>query len=276
MNPSKKLSSVTSAAVMLALSGCATVSQPVYKVPENNDCTQAGVSKGMCKKFDGIPYVLPRTALKITIPVVTTTQKEGSFVSEAREIFAKKEKEGKCKWKEDNECSNEFWGKFEEGGDACLKRVFDRASEVGVKIEKDRKYGQITTNRLGKISVASEAMPDPKQLYFVEAKGGMFENRGVDITFAPGGIFKEITASAEDKTVEFAAKTLGSVLGAVAKFGYHTGRDDSNGCTSDIYKNVANRALDKLAYIEEFQGMRADMLTEGVPGEEKTKFELRL
>lgn len=276
-------SSIIGIVAMFALYGCSAVSQSVYKVPENNDCTEAGVNASKCKKFDGVPYVLPRTALKVTIPVVKKTLVEGSFVSEAREIFARV---NKCAWdKKDgmSSCDAQSFNNLLKTN-ACIKHVFDRADKLGVKIavnDPDAKPDY----QLGDVLISSEAQPDPDQLYFVEVKGGMFERRSLDISFASGGILNDITSSAEDKTAEFAAKTFGSILGAAAKnvtFGKYSASDETEknnietNCNRNPYQNLVSRALGILDYITNFPDYRTNQLTQNIPSFSKDTLELRL
>lgn len=256
----------------IALSGCAAVSQPVYKVPENNNCTKEGIEKKQCSKFDGVPYVLPRTKVKLTIPVVATTKTEGGIVSSAREIYANN---NTCSWdKEDKTKSHCDNNNFKQGfGEnvACVKHVYTYADELGIMINLIEPDGDAeVSHKLGDISITSEAEPDPDQLYFVEVKGKLFERRSLDITFAAGGILSEITSSKEDKTAEFAAKTFGSILGLVTKFGSYepqgmpAGIDLNkvkNDCSKNDYKNLVVRALGALDYIKNFPITRNKELT---------------
>jgi Domain of unknown function (DUF4831) len=264
--------------VLFVLSGCAAVSQPVYKVPEGNDCTKAGVIEGNCQKFDGVPYVLPQTALKITIPITATTDEEGRFVTEARDIYAG---EHKCDWKEGKGQCDEQTFKFEFNDSAkCIGHVYKYADELGVKIALNEPNGNTkiiypkTSYKMGDVSVVSDAEPDPDQLYYVEVKGGMFEHRSLDISFAPSGIMNEITSNAENKSAEFSAKTFGSILGAAVKISSFGGvgikQDkkfdgvsfddcDGNAATGipmSKYRSLVYRALATLRYIDDFSLLR--------------------
>lgn len=280
-----RLSLIIGIVAMFVLCGCAAVSQPVYQVPEKNDCTDSGKKDGKCTQFDGVPYVLPRTALKVTIPVVKKTTREGSFVSEAREIFAVAKS---CEWDEKDgkpySCGDKTFSADELKKDACIKHVFDRADALGVKIAVDKPDDK-PDYRLGDVLISSEAQPDPDQLYFVEVKGGMFEHRSLDISFASGGVLNDITSSAEDRTVEFAAKTFGSILGAAAKvaaFGKYEASEDTEGttfkknCGGSPYQNLVYRAMGTLDYITNFPVVRMQQLTENIPNFPKDTLELRL
>jgi hypothetical protein len=273
-----KLKLLIGMAVTHVLFGCAAVSQPVYKA-----CTENDIKEEKCKKVDGVPYVLPRTALKVTFPVTEKTEKYGKFVSDAIDIFAK---EKDCTWdkneKSKSPCSEKSFKEEFNKDAACINHVFKQANKIGVEIayndtvDPSKNYPK-TSYKLGEVSVVSTAEPDPDQIYFVEVKGGLFETRNLDISFSPGGILNEISASAENKSVEVAAKTFGSILGAAAKVAafagvniesdtkYITDYVDCNGDTKKSipeskYKNLVFRVIDSLRFIEEFPSKRMEEL----------------
>ena len=277
-------------AAYLALSACATVSQPVYK-----GCTAKEVKDGKCSRVDGVPYVLPRTALKITIPITEKNEVEGKFVSDAKEIFAKN---NNCSWdgnnKDIDQCSTKkpsFNDMFKDQ-DKCISLVRMKADALGVKIalndpnDSSRVYPK-KTYKLGEISVSAVAEPDPDQLYFVEVSGGRFETRNIDISFAPSGILNDITMGAEDKTVEFATKTFGSVLGAATKIGLgfagvgcttNEKEESLPECVGSIYRDLVRRAKATLEFIDSFPAKRMDELkgTNNTAQGAKENLELRL
>ena len=247
----------THIAAMLILPGC-VVSQPAYKVPEKNCIDE----NGLCKKFDGVPYVLPRTTLKVTIPVISTNETEGSFVSELRKKKAS---------------ASPF------ANNKCIKHVYDLGDKIGVEIFELEKPK--ISYELSDVSVGTGAEPDPNQLYYLQVKGKLFEKRSLDITYADSGILNTLTSSSEDKTAEFAAKTLGSILGAAAKFGTFQVLDDRGeqdqldvDCAGSPYKNIVYRAMGTLKFIETFPSIRNKELTgvsnNAAPG--KDNLELRL
>jgi len=261
-------------AAMFVLSGCAAVSQPVYKVPEENNCTDS--ASHLCKKFDGIPYVLPRTTLKISLPVIATTTHEGSFFSEAREVFAK---ENNCEWEENKNndstpCkSSEFDKLFESPSSDhnCITNVIQETEKLGLKILKYKENGNPKKKyTLNDTTLSPEAEPDPTQLYYVEVKGGLFEKRDLNITYSDIGILNHIVLEKEDKRTEFLSKTFSSALDALSiALGGRTRTEIENKdpfdeankvCESSPYKYLVNRAMHTLKYIEVFPGLRNDEL----------------
>lgn len=53
--------------------------------------------------------------------------------------------------------------------------------------------------------------PDPKESYVVSIKGGIFENKSLLMEFSPRGVLKKGEATSEDKSLEFALKTVQTV-----------------------------------------------------------------
>lgn len=263
--------------------GCASVSQPVYKVPEKSDCSDDGTKNSQCKRYDGIPYVLPRTALKVNIPVITQVKTEGDFVKEARKIFEIKKG---CEWDEKSEKKCDEKGFHDELGSnaTCIPLLKIKAAEQGIDINSHGSYGgaDVIKNKIGEVSLSTEALPDPSQLYYVEVKGGKFEKRGLDIAFSPNGVPSEINTSAENKTVEFVAKTVGSALGLLTKLGSPnnaiTTSAVGNACEMDKsdYRFLITRSLETLDYIKTFPATRQNLLSGSNTAVAKDNLEFRL
>jgi hypothetical protein len=87
----------------------------------------------------------------------------------------------------------------------------------------DTPADDITTKRSRKISIETPTFdsfgePDPTQTFIVSIKGGRFENKSLLMDFSPGGVLKKGEASSEDKSLEFALKTVqtaASIAGSV-------------------------------------------------------------
>lgn len=280
------LGMLSTCSLTILILGC-TVSQQVYKAP-SKDCSDAQISRGEvgCQKVDGIPYYLPRTAIKIQLPVTKTTESEPALISEARKIFAKSDN---CSWNKENtdglgQCEeNKFKDSFIDS-DACYKNIEEEAKTLGIEIAP-RLVPEFTktTYKLGDAGLITEAEPDPDQLYFIELKGGMFEKRNLEVSYNPGGVLTQYNSSAEDKSAEFLIKTLSSVTSVVTALGSpnytepHLSKDLK--CTSNDskYFNLYDRAMQSLKLLRGFPNSRMSLFkTDTFAGDSKEVFELKL
>lgn len=282
----------------LLVSGCAVVTQPVYRVPDNN-CKDKDSS---CVKLDGIPYVLPRTIIKASIPVVATKESEGRWVSEVRKVFAtdrscswdssitkpcngdkpkvkkNKEKKNKSKDKEACACTNEeFAGMFTKANNICLFDIANRAEKLGIDLNLRTPLAK-TFYKMGDVALVSESEPDPSQVFFVEVKGGLFERRSVDVAFAAGGVLADITTSKEDKSLEFATKTGSSIIGAVIKAGATIASTDGKTApmTCGAYGGVYQRGDGLIRVVDSYPTDRADIIKSKTSALSKEYLELAL
>jgi hypothetical protein len=277
---------------LLIVSGCSTVVQEVHKAPAA-DCDSINImAENGCKKTDGIPYYLPRTAIKLQFPVTKNTETEPLLFSEARKVFAVK---NGCKWnknddqdedKKPNLCDGAAFeriinalliSKFKETKESAgCTDLKTEASKVGLQLTSELLLSQPkVTFKLGDIGVSTEAEPDPDQLYFIKLDGGIFEKRNMEVTYSPGGVISEYSASSEDKKGEFILKTATAVLGAVTQTKKMTHAIDKGKkvdntvietvkeCTGEPpidYQGLVIQAATALNYLKSYSDLRVDEL----------------
>jgi hypothetical protein len=274
--------------ILLLVTGCTTVE--VAKAPAA-DCDPDNIMKDNgCKKTEGIPYYLPRTAIKLQFPVIKTTETEPTLFSEARKVYAAKKV---CKWpeppkKSSNECKEaDFQAELKKQLEAEFKVDKDSVECINLKNEADKLGIDLDANKsifkpdvsfkLDEVGVSTEAEPDPEELYFIKLKGGVFEKRNIEVSYSPGGVINQYSASTEDKTLEFAVNTLTAVTNAainstkipfisVAK---HVPLVEPRSEETDIkcsapidekYKNLFLRAMKGLEFIKSFPDSRTKEL----------------
>lgn len=287
----------------LIFSGCSVV-QEVQKAPNANCDSKNIMAPNGCKKTEGIPYYLPRTAIKLQIPITKTTEIEPILFSEARKIFASKQLP-KCVWEktEDNQLAlcneslfkyqldRELDAYFKDEEDKC-KSLRDEAEKLGIVLSIENALLKPTiTYKLEEIGVSTEAEPDPEQLYFIKLNGGLFEKRNTEVTYSPGGVITQYSASAENKSLEFMLNTYGAVLKAgteILKLNEETTTanhqnpktNSNNFCKTSIstnFQKLFSRAVTTLAAIKSYPDIRSgELLGRNNTNISKEALELRL
>ena len=85
--------------------------------------------------------------------------------------------------------------------------------------------------------------PDPHQNYMVSIKGGILENKSLLMEFSPRGVLKKGEATSEDKSLEFALKTIQT---ATSIAGSAIAAKDSVGAVDEASTKRAVKCFEKL------------------------------
>jgi len=128
----------------------------------------------------GVFYSLPKTVIRIEIPIIATSKKPGS-------LFANKE-----------------W-------------FYEKAATVGLE-RNDITKEESTTYSIGKATVSTISMPDENNTFFVKFDSKVFEDLSLTMNLSKAGLLESAKSDSTNRALDIGVKVFESVASIAGKF----------------------------------------------------------
>lgn len=206
----------------------------------------------------GIAYTLPKTLVRVKVPVTRTEVKAGQFFTDVQTFTAT----GRSNLVAavaagDAARTLELNSFFDEQEQELFRQMYNLGLDTSYTAGQ-----QVSLKfKIGSPVVETKSVQDEDQVFFVKVKSGSAEDTLLSMAFTEAGLLSSVSSEREDRSVDLALKSIESLAGlATTVAGFGAGTLSLNGEDTAV-PNPYSKGLEILGKVSDLEGKRNEALS---------------